>query len=263
MMLFIGIGSYGVARLLSDYRPRWALLMAVGATGAGLIRSHMALLIILAALVAVAAGRGPKLQAAAFRRMVTLGVMLASTAAVVTFVISDFGIDVSAGVSDALVEDELDPIFAGVEDQTDKGGSAVQGGAIRAIGDIPQALVRVLFSPLPHEAHNSQALVNSVVEGTFLLALFLWRGPAIIRNFRKRWRDPYVTYALAFTAGFVFGHSAVLNLGIIARQRSQVIPFVIVLLVELGAGRVAAKRGADPSSDSPSNLRQKLEAASS
>lgn len=234
MILFIGLGTYGAVRLLEDYRTRWVAVLAVGLTGAGLIRSHIALLLVLSVAAAMFVGTRPSLEAARFRRVVSMAAMAVVLVGAVSFAIQDFNIDLSGGVSESLLEDELDPIFAGVEEQTDTGGSAVEGSAIRSPLDVPQAVMRVIFRPLPTDAHNTQALVNSIVEGSLLLALFIWRTPAIIRNFRARWRSPLVFLSLTYTIGFIFGHSPVLNLGIMARQRSQAIPFIMVLLVELG-----------------------------
>ncbi len=248
MLFFIGLSAYAAVRLFVSYRPRWLPLLAIGVAGAGIIRSHIGLLIMLSVAAAIAFGKAPRLQEANFRRIVSLVGMMAVLAGAVAFAISDFGIDLSGGINDELLQEQLDPVFSNVESQTDKGGSAVEGSAIRSIADVPQGVLRVLFSPLPHEAHNAQALVSSVTEGAFLLGLFVWRGPAIVRNFRRRWRDPYLMFALVYTAGFVFGHSAVLNLGIMARQRSQAIALVMVILVELGAlgGRTRSSPEDDP-----------------
>ena len=40
--------------------------------------------------------------------------------------------------------------------------------------------------------------------------------------------------SLAFTGAFVIAFSSIFNLGILARQRSQVIPFLLVVIVGLG-----------------------------
>ncbi len=234
MLVFIAIASYGAVRLFSEYKPRWLPVLMLGVAGAGIIRSHMGLLVMLSLGAAIALGRRPRLAEANFRRLVSLAGIAVVLAGVVAWAVQDFGIDLSGGINDQLLQEELDPVFSGVESQTDKGGSAVEGSAIRSVADIPQGVIRVLFSPLPHEAHNAQALVSSVLEGTFLLGLFVWRAPAMVRNFRRHWRDPYMVYALVFVVGFIFGHSAVLNLGIMARQRSQAIPLVLVILVGLG-----------------------------
>lgn len=234
MLLFIGVGAYGASRLFLEYRLRWLLVLALGSAGCAVVRSHMALLMVVSVTGVVLVARSPESQAARRLRLGAVAGVLVLSAVVVRYAVDDFGIDVSAGISETLVEEELDPIFGVVEEQTDRGGSAVEGGAIRSVADVPEALMRVVFRPLPTDAHNAQALANSILEGLFLLVLFIWRTPAILRNLPRYWRDPYLLFALLFTGGFIFGHSAVLNLGIVARQRSQAIPFILALLVELG-----------------------------
>jgi hypothetical protein len=76
------------------------------------------------------------------------------------------------------------------------------------------------------------------VEGTLLLAVFLFRLPRILRNLFRSRRTPYAIFAFVYTGGFIIAFSAILNLGILARQRSQVIPFFLALLVVWGSKHV-------------------------
>lgn len=250
MTLFIGITAYGAARLFVDYRPAWITVFAIGIAGAGAVRSHIALALVLSAGAAIALGRAPKMESARTRRLIALVLLTLVLAFAVQYAISDFGIDLTEGISDSLIEEEL----ATVEQQTDTGGSAVEGSAIRTPADIPQAVLRVVFRPLPYDAHNLQALANSLVEGSVLLLLFIWRAPAIIRHTRRHWREPYLLMSIVYTAGFIFGHSAILNLAIIARQRSQLIPFVLVILVELGAMPTRTKTSEPVQESSPDTV---------
>lgn len=235
MTLFIGITAYGAARLFSSYHVRWMALIGLGLVGCAAIRSHIALLLAVSLALAMIFGRAPQTDHARVRRMALLATVLVVLVVVVRFASVDLNVDLSGGVNQALLEEEIDPLFAGVEEQTSRGGSAVEGGSINSLLDIPDALLRVVIRPLPYDAGNAQALANSLLEGTLLLGLLIWRMPAMLRNFLRMWRSPYITFSLAYTAGFIFGHSGILNLGIIARQRSQLIPFLMVLLVELGA----------------------------
>ena len=246
MIPFISIAAYGAVRLFADYRPKWVMVLALGILGSGLIRSHIALLLILSVAGAMFMGKRPALKSARIRRLTSMVGIAAVLAGAAGYAIQDFGIDISSGISASLVEDELDPIFAGVEDQTGKGGSAVEGAGIRSPLDIPEAVLRVVFQPLPWDANSIQTLVSAIFEGSLLLGLFIWRTSSIIRHFRRRWRQPYALFSLIYTAGFVFGHSPVLNLGIMARQRSQMIPFVLVLLVALGDRTGTGSEIADP-----------------
>jgi hypothetical protein len=68
-------------------------------------------------------------------------------------------------------------------------------------------------------------------EGMMLLVLGaaaatrLWRLPKYI------FQVPYVAYAATYTVMFVIAFSSISNFGILTRQRTQVLPLVLVLLV--------------------------------
>lgn len=105
--------------------------------------------------------------------------------------------------------------------------------------------MKVLFRPLPIEARNAQMLVSSI-EGTLLLGLMLWQLPNMIRNRHQIRQSPYMLFCFVYTSLFIWAWSAILNLGIIARQRSLVIPFVLALVAALGWS--VQKDGPEPDS---------------
>jgi len=115
------------------------------------------------------------------------------------------------------------------EEQSSTGGSEFINTRPKSPGEYPDALMTVLFRPFPWEASNAQALV-AAIEGTVLLFLFVLSLPRLARLPRTMFQVPYVMFALSYTAMFVFAFSAVGNFGIITRQRTQVFPFVLVLL---------------------------------
>ena len=83
-----------------------------------------------------------------------------------------------------------------------------------------------------HEAGNAQALL-SALEGTALLVFTIWNFPAMWRNKRLLREKPYLLMCFFYTGGFVIGFSAILNLGLLARQRVQVLPMFFVLIAGL------------------------------
>jgi hypothetical protein len=157
--------------------------------------------------------------------MAVLAATAISVILVATLVSEAFGVD--------LTIDDLDPLVADIERRTGQGGSVVTGGAVEAVGEIPAAFVRVLFRPLPMDAHNAQALF-SAIEGTLLLGLFIWKVPAMIKGLGKIRRRPYLLFSLIYTTGFVVAFSAILNYGILARQRSQLMGLFLALALGLG-----------------------------
>ena len=56
--------------------------------------------------------------------------------------------------------------------------------------------------------------------------------------------QPYVTLALFYVLMFIFGFGTIANFGILARQRSQVMPFLFVLLsLTAAVGPTPGRRG--------------------
>ncbi|HVR33098.1 MAG TPA: hypothetical protein VMS74_10385 [Acidimicrobiia bacterium] len=224
LMLFcLGTTAYGLARTMDGFRPVWLLVAAVGIGGAGLVRPHIAALVAAAFTVAVVAGRSRLTWWSLFRRLGVLGV------GVVLVVVSLGTFGDRYGVEAA---DDVDPFLSELQRRTQQGGSSVEGEAVLSLRQLPGGTLRVLFRPLPHEATNPQALASGV-ESAALLAVIIWKLPAMVRRIR-RIRTPYLLMSFAFTVGFTVAFSAVFNLGILARQRSQVLPFLLAVLVGLG-----------------------------
>ena len=86
----------------------------------------------------------------------------------------------------------------------------------------------MLLRPFPWEAHNAQALVTSF-EGVLLVAL-AWRGRRSLRTLPRRLKESYVLFAVLYSAAFIYAFSSFGNFGILARERVQVLPFVLALL---------------------------------
>jgi hypothetical protein len=139
---------------------------------------------------------------------------------------------------------------AGVEEylQSEAGAMDVGNSAVDATGvgvaSIPLALVNVLFRPFPWEAANAMALASSL-ELWALWTVVLLRRRRVLAALRA-WRSSRL---LAMGIPFVLIYASifgmlVVNMGIIARQRIFIFPFLLVLLEAVPAG--AAARGRRP-----------------
>jgi hypothetical protein len=119
--------------------------------------------------------------------------------------------------------------LASTEARTAQGSSAFDPVAVNSPLDVPLAAVTVLFRPLPFEVGSVQMLLTSA-EGVLLAALAVvsWRRLASIP--RLMWSMPYVMFSLVFVVLFVCVFSSFANFGILARQRTQMLPFLFVLL---------------------------------
>lgn len=225
MIFFIGIAAYGVANLFADYRVRWVPVIVLGTAAAAGIRLHVAALFAAAGAAAVFLTRRPAAPSARVRRLVMLGLAGMAVVLLVTLTSETFGIDPDGT--------DIDPFLDEIQRRTQQGGSAVEGEAVRDIFAIPDATMRVLFRPLPNEATSIQAYL-SAFESVLILAVIVWRFPTMLRAARQIRRKPYLLFSLAFVIGFVITFSAIFNLGILARQRTQAMPFLLALIVGLG-----------------------------
>ncbi|MEX1270948.1 MAG: hypothetical protein WEB55_00695, partial [Acidimicrobiia bacterium] len=224
MLLFLGVCAYGAVRVLHDYAFRFAVVTIGGLAAIAAVRVHVAALVAVALAVPLVVGRKAEVRFAWSRRLVLIGAA-ASLVVMAAGGVSDvFGVDPSG--------DDLDPFLRDIERRTAQGGSAVEGEAILEGGNPATATLRVLFRPLPNEAHNAQALA-SAVESVVLLGVIVWNLPRMVRHFGRLRRYPYLLMALLFTGGFVIAFSSLFNLGILARQRTQTLPFLLAVIVGL------------------------------
>ncbi len=230
MFLGIGLAVYGASLFLHRGGFKPLVYMAAGLGFAGAIRPHVSALVIgsLAVTLVLASGRN-SLGMPPWLRWAAVFAVGAASFFVVTFALQEFNIDLSSGDIGA----EVDEFIGTVEDNTSKGGSEVDGGAVTGIQDIPGAALRVLFRPLPYEAHNAAAMA-SALESTLILIVLIWRSPKIIKNLRHVRRDPYILMCVVMTVGFIIMFSPFLNLGLLARERSQILPFLAAMIIQLG-----------------------------
>jgi hypothetical protein len=89
--------------------------------------------------------------------------------------------------------------------------------------------VTVLFRPFPFEVSNAQAMLTSL-EGLTLLGLFLLSLRRLAHLPLEVFGRPYLAFAVVYTFAFIYAFSSLGNFGILARQRSQLLPVLFVVL---------------------------------
>ncbi len=227
LVLGLGLASLGTALAFARRHVWGPLLMGAGIGFAALIRPHVAVIAVGAMVLAVLLARASRLGGSRSTRIVVATVALVALVYLVPLASARLGVDQG-----------LDTFLQEQQRRTSQGGSAVVGKPATSPLDLPEATLRVLFRPLPYEA-SSPAMLLSSAESLLLLGMILWRLPTMWANRAVVRRVPYLLYALGFTGAFVVAFSAIFNLGIIARQRSQVVPFLLALVVGLGWRRWA------------------------
>ena len=197
---------------------------------AALIRPHVALLLVAAATAAIAVGSRRSAGGAIASRVLPFA---ASTAFLLALVPITQGI-LDPGGSTSLVEAayERAEVTSSIG-----GGSGFETTAVRSVADVPLAVVTVLFRPFPWEVRTIPQAITSieavVIGSMFVMAL--WR---IVRSPRRQAWVPVLVMAVVFVALFCVAFSSLGNFGLLARQRSQVLPFVVsVVFASMGPKR--------------------------
>jgi hypothetical protein len=112
--------------------------------------------------------------------------------------------------------------------RTSAGGSEFTAPNTSTPPGLLVGLVTVVVRPFPWEASGFQ--LAAAIEGAVLLCVGIvswWRRRRVLlRSLLERWPRMAMAYVLAFAWGF----SAVGNFGILARQRSLMLPFLFVLI---------------------------------
>jgi hypothetical protein len=222
MVFAIGLTSLGAARLFRRLRGGFILLVA-GLWLTMMVRPHMAMLLLIAVGVAFIFTRRSEGSVA-----VTVGKVF-----VVGFLLIGGGY-LSSQTADFLeVEslggDGVEEALTATTETTGQGDAEFNPIKANNPALYPAAAVTVLLRPFPHEAHNAESFFTSI-ECTILVLLILLSWRRLKQLPRALVREPYVAYALAQVLLFCYLFSYIANFGILARQRSQVLPALFVLL---------------------------------
>jgi len=223
MLCTLGLTAYGVALVLR-YRTRGYLVLGLGLALTAAVRPHVSLLAFAALFIAYLLRRRSwrDSDTGLLGRLAGLAVLTLIGGLLLTQAASYFHLqDVKPG--------SVSTVLDRTQNQSATGNSQYAVSRPKSPGEYPEAVTTVLFRPFPWEAGNAQAMV-AALEGTFVALLVVLSLPRLARLPRMLVTTPYVTFAAAYTAMFVFAFSSVGNFGIITRQRTQVFPFVLVLL---------------------------------
>lgn len=115
------------------------------------------------------------------------------------------------------------------------GGSAVEAGPVAG-------LINVLMRPFPWEAGGVASMI-AAAEIFSLYAIAVWKRNEIAAFFRSHRRSRFVWFGIVFIFSYALLTGMALgNLGLIARQRVHIFPFVLMFFV----GSAQLNRAASP-----------------
>lgn len=225
----IGVVSYGAAQVLGDRTSVGGIVtFAAGVAGLMAIRPHMGLIAVVALAVGATAGsigglREKGASKSAFVRIAALVVLVGLGSVGVTQFGRLFGAEESGesvSVSSALER---------TKSQTGTGGSEFEPVAVMSPLDLPAAIVTVLIRPFPWEAKNVNGLI-AASEGLLFLGLAFVGRRRLLAWVRELPKNPYLVFCVVYAIVFIVLFSYIGNFGILARQRTQMLPLVLVCL---------------------------------
>lgn len=244
-ILALGIVTLGyVGR---DGKPQWSIYLS-GLALAFVIRPHVAFVITLATMAAhwfgVWAKVTPRRIAEALALLVLVSLAFSGMAA-------QFG----------LAATDLEGVGEFVSfraQQTLKGGSNIGTAPITG-GGIPMAFVNTWMRPFIWEAHNATSLMGAV-EVLVFLGMVWYRRRTLGLSLRGWRHDRLLRFALPMAIlytlliGLTFG-----NLGILARQKTPIIPFVFIILFATPPGRKQKAQSLEDAAESTGRGAQSTE----
>jgi hypothetical protein len=214
MVLGAGLAAYGYVG--NGVSRRW-LYVGAGIVLCGAVRPHVAAVVAGSVLAAESMARG------SFINLRRIGGLVVAAGLAAYSIRAGLG---QLGLGDADLE--------GLQEQFDfRAGQTEQGGSRIAVASgwsaIPMALITILARPFPWEARGIALLSAAEMTIFWGIALFRWRA---VREFIRHWRDnAFLRIALPLVIGISLMYGlAFANLGIIARQRSIILPFMLTLL---------------------------------
>lgn len=231
MMLLLGMTTYGLARLQRGMDIGGLALLALGDAGMLAVRPHIAAIFTVAAAMS--------LLVHPFRAGKMSGVLKLVGLVVVTAIAVVVAITASRSVGLERIESEEIQEFIATRQGRQAQSGERAGSAFRPIDTgSPLGLAilvpTVLFRPFPFEAHNANALVASL-EGLGLLVLIVYRWRSVVAAIMQATRNSFLMTTMLYALMFIYLFSAIANFGIIARQRVQLYPFVLIWVAYLGS----------------------------
>jgi hypothetical protein len=236
MALGLGLAAYGYSLMLKPRRPAGLLYLCAGIAITAAFRPHIA--VTLAASMTVAYLWGlTRMRHVSFPARVQTVALLIVMVALLAPVARDF-----VGLPDASA-DAMQEYGHSRGAANAGGGSAVEVRAAPGVAGtllgFPLGIVRVLFQPFPWEVHNFNAGL-AAAENLFILWFALSHARRLRELLRGMVREPYVLFSSILACGLLLMLSLTGNLGLLSRQRAQLLPFVFAPLV---AAEAVRKRG--------------------
>lgn len=232
MMLGLGVATYGIARMLT--RRGWVSSLVITGCGLGfaaIIRPHIAGIWVAAALPGLVVALVARSRSTGGRKVSRFGILLVIGVALIVFgALATATVEFLAPASDdeTSTTGSLTQILEETTRRTAQAGSSFTPPSVSSPLNWPYASLRTLTRPLPFEVQGVAQLI-SAAEMTALLGIYALSRKRIRNLPRLIVSNPYITFVV--TALFLVGlaYTSLANLGILTRQKSLIMPFLLLL----------------------------------
>ena len=234
--LCLGLAAWGAAIVFTRRgNVRFGVVIAIaGLLGSGLVRPHFASVWAGAIVIALVARvvldvSGQRDTADTRRRLQVSTILLVIVAGIGFLVVATAALNYlpsDAGDS-APVSDQFTGIFSTVEGRTTQGGSSFAPATVSGPQDWPWSAFRTVTRPLINEATDLATLLPAAeMTALLLVGVFSWRR--LMHVPRLMLTTPYLVFAALSVVTFGVAFSSIGNLGILVRQRSLILPLLLV-----------------------------------
>lgn len=217
----LGVGTYGVARLLQGFSGAAAMQLLLGLVVVFLVRPPVAVMLLAAGGFGFLIHPGRMSQPLA---RPTSWILIAPVLAAGLFFAGQWAASFENLESvDAAVEE-----YGATQHRLESGGSEFEAAVPASPAAAGIAVVTVLFRPFPWEVDVGPAVLAGL-EGLGLLAIVIWRFMPGLRALRQ-WRGGMIVVAVLMALFLIVPLTAFSNFGLLARQRAQLLPYVLIVL---------------------------------
>lgn len=225
--LGLGLSAYGYSLLLKARTSKglWYLIMGIIITTA--IRPHISLTLVASMALAYLWGMTQRSHGSIVTKVGMIALLVGMVAGLIT-IASKF-----IGVSDLSVDNVEEYAARRSESNTGLGHSDVQisaaPGVTGTLRAFPRGIIRVMLQPFPWEINGFNSAL-AAAENIFLLFYILSHARRLRSLIRGISKEPYLLFSSAILMLLLLMLSLVPNLGLISRQRAQLLPFLFTLL---------------------------------
>jgi hypothetical protein len=217
--LFIGISTYGFAKLVKQISASAIVIVIIGLVGAAALRPHVGALLATGMLVPYTFGKSRSSWMTTSAKILLVPLLAAGTFYMVMQAQLFVGVE-STDFRGNVNRLQLETKYTNIGGSTFNEGESLQRRIIQG--------PFLVFRPFPWEVHNAMSAFAGL-EGLGLL-FFAWQKRRNVLALVHHWREPFVFFILLFTFEFSLIFSAATsNFGILVRQRIMMVPIFLML----------------------------------